>query len=292
VRDARFVGLSADGRSLIVEHDGEHLRLPVDDDVRAAVRGQPQMRMPLEARVSPRELQLRIRRGESAADIAAESGVAVEMIARFEGPVLDERRWHAERASLTVVDGTSLSERFASATSRPGDEPEEAAWDSWLADDGTWRVRAELSDGRGAVWTWDPRTRRLRGRDDLARLALSGDIAANDLEAVLRPIAAAREAKRVAAVSVVPPLGEAPPPGDAVDDEVVAQDAFDEDTLAGDAVDEEPGDPAETEEPPRPVAVERAERTRSAGGKRRAQVPSWDDIVFGASRQQSRTDDA
>ena len=287
MRDARFVGLSADGRSLIVEHDGEHLRLAVDDDVRAAVRGQPQMRMPLETRITPRELQSRIRRGESAGDIAAESGVAVELIARFEGPVLDERRWHAEQASRTVVDGTSLAERFASATTRSGEEPEEAAWDSWLADDGTWRVRAELDDGRRAVWAWDPRTRRLRGRDDLARFALSGDIAANDLEAVLRPIAAAREAKRAAAVSVVPPLDETSPLDDADADDLAVEEA------SAAVVDEEPDERPDADEPTRPVAaVERAERPRAAGGKRRAQVPSWDDIVFGASRRQTQSDDA
>ena len=47
MRDATFVGLSADGHYLIVERDGEHLRVPVDDDVRRAlvdlVHGEVQM---------------------------------------------------------------------------------------------------------------------------------------------------------------------------------------------------------------------------------------------------------
>ena len=194
MRDASFVGLTADGQWLIVERDGEHLRVPVDDALRAAVRADDgiQMPMPLQTAVSPREVQHRIRAGETAAQIAKHAGVAVELIARFEGPVLDERRWQAERARATVVDGTSLEERFALATyDDDGSGP--TSWDAWVDDeDGGWRIRAISPDGRAAVWSWDTQTTKLRARDDLARRALSGRIVNDDLEAVLRPIAAAR----------------------------------------------------------------------------------------------------
>lgn len=192
MRDASFAGLSADGQWLIVERDGEHLRVPVDDRLRAALADGAQLPMPLQTAVTPREVQHRIRAGESAAQIAKNAGVAVELIARFEGPVLDERRWQAERARATVVDGTSLEERFALATNDDaGDGP--TSWDAWVdADDGGWRIRAISPDGRSAVWTWDTHTTKLRARDDLARRTLSGRIVSDDLEAVLRPIAAAR----------------------------------------------------------------------------------------------------
>ena len=48
MRDARLVGPSADGQWLILEGDGEHLRLPMDDALRAAVRRELQMPMPLQ----------------------------------------------------------------------------------------------------------------------------------------------------------------------------------------------------------------------------------------------------
>jgi hypothetical protein len=192
VRDARVVGLSSDGHWLILERDGEHLRLPVDDTLRAAVGREVQMPMPLESALSPREVQRRIRTGETAAQIAETSGVAVDLIARFEGPVLDERRWHAERARRTVVDGTSLEERFASALHDDVATP--TAWDAYVdGHDGGWRIRASRPDGRAAVWTWDTHTRKLRGCDDLARLALSGRVVSDDLEAVLRPLGSARD---------------------------------------------------------------------------------------------------
>src|SRR5947209_7844198 len=199
MRDASFVGFTADGHCLIVERDGEHLRVPLDHALRAAlaaaVAGGVQMPMPLQTAVSPREVQHRIRAGETAAQIAKNSGVAVELIARFEGPVLDERRWQAERARATVVDGSSLEERFALAT-HDDDGSGPTSWDAWVdAEGGGWRVRAISPAGHSAVWSWDTHTTKLRARDDLARRALSGHIAADDLEAVLRPIASARAAR-------------------------------------------------------------------------------------------------
>jgi hypothetical protein len=207
VRDARIVGVSSDGQWLIIERDGEHLRLPVDDALRAAVGREVQMSMPLQSALSPREVQRRIRTGETAAHIAETSGVGVDLIARFEGPVLDERRWHAERARRTVVDGTPLEERFASALHDDATTP--TAWDAYVdRDDGGWRVRASRADGRAAVWTWDTRTAKLRGCDDLARLTLSGRVVSDDLEAVLRPLGSMRDP--AGTKETVQP-GEAPP---------------------------------------------------------------------------------
>lgn len=193
MRDARLVSLSSDGQWLIIDGAGEHLRLPVDDALRAAVGHEVQLPMPLQTPVSPRDVQRRIRHGESASHIAEASGVAVDRIARFEGPVLDERRWQAERARRSAVDGVTLEERFAVAVH----DIEAAAlvtWDAWVnRDDGGWRVSATCADGRSAEWSWDNRTRKLRGRDDLARLALSGRVVGDDLEAVLRPLGSSRD---------------------------------------------------------------------------------------------------
>ena len=252
MRDASFVGLTADGQWLIVERDGEHLRVPVDEALRAAVRddGGVQMPMPLQTAVSPREVQHRIRAGESAAQIAKSSGVAVELIARFEGPVLDERRWQAERARATVVDGTSLEERFALATN-DDDGSGPTSWDAWVdSEDGGWRIRAISPDGRAAVWTWDAHTTKLRARDDLARRTLSGRIVADDLDAVLRPIAAARAERERPEPPPPDPL-DAPAPLDA------------------------------------PVADEPVEAPKA---KRRTAVPSWDEIMLGSNHRPA-TDD-
>ena len=268
MRDASFVGLTADGQWLIVERDGEHLRVPVDDALRAAVREDNglQMPMPLQTAVSPREVQHRIRAGESAAQIAKSSGVAVELIARFEGPVLDERRWQAERARATVVDGTSLEERFALATNDEGGNGP-TSWDAWVdTEDGRWRIRAISPDGRAAVWTWDAQTTKLRPRDDLARRTLSGRIVADDLDAVLRPIAAARAERE--RPEPVRPLEPAPSEPLDTPEKVESEEAVEE----------------RVEQP-----VEEPQQQR-AGAKRRTSVPSWDEIMLGSNRRPAPDD--
>src|SRR4051794_41099860 len=258
MREARFIGMTADGDALVVELAGEHVRVPADGDLRKALAGDGQMHMPLEARVSPREVQHRIRCGQTAAEIAAATGVAVELIARFEGPVLDERRHHAEQAQLAEIDGMTLAERAEDLAG--GD----VSWDSWLGEDDRWRVRVQLGEHRTATWAWDPRTRRLRALDDVARIIQTGGAAADALDAVLRPVATT---PRVVAVA----------PADAVA-------AAEEPAEAAAEPDTKPTEPAAREddavEPPPPPGPPTADRA-----KRRASVPSWDDIMLGTSRR-------
>jgi DUF3071 family protein len=260
MREARFIGLTADGEALVVELAGEHVRIAADGELRKALSGDGQMRMPLEARVTPREVQHRIRCGQTAVEIAAATGVAVELIARFEGPVLDERRHHAEQAQLAEVDGMTLAERAEDLAG--GD----VSWDSWLEEDDRWRVRVRLGEHRTATWAWDPRTRRLRALDDVARIIQTGGAAADALDAVLRPVATAPRVIPVAAAETVP-IAEEP----------------------AEAAIEPDDDPAGPEEeaveaspPPAPPVADRP--------KRRASVPSWDDIMLGTSRRPPATD--
>ncbi|HET6818827.1 MAG TPA: septation protein SepH [Mycobacteriales bacterium] len=238
MREAKFIGMSADGSSLVVELGGEHILVAADDDLRKALAGDGQMSMPLEARLTPREVQHRIRCGQTAAEIASATGVAIELIARFEGPVLDERRHHAEQAQRAEIDGQTLAERAAEMAG--GDVP----WDSWLGEDDRWRVRAQLGEHRSATWVWDPRTRRLRALDDVARTIQTGGAAADALDAVLRPVATKQAAEPIRPVEV-----QAAP-------------------------EDEPA------EPPSPAAAQPAPTERA---KKRASVPSWDDIMLGTT---------
>ena len=265
MREARFIGMTADGEALVVELDGEHVRVPAGEPLRHALAGDGQLHMPLEARVSPREVQHRIRCGETAAEIAAATGVAIELIARFEGPVLDERRHHAEQAQRAEIDGLTLGERAEDLAG--GD----VHWDSWLADDDRWRVQVRLGEHRSATWAWDPRTRRLRALDDVARTIQTGGAAADALDAVLRPIATRPREVRPAPVESEPlDVLEIPEPP--------------ETTEPREAAGEPPVELAEPDEPVEPAAAP-PERP-----KRRASVPSWDEIVMGTSRRPTNGD--
>jgi Protein of unknown function (DUF3071) len=247
MREARFIGMTADGEAIVVELAGEHVRVAAGHDLRKALAGDGQMHMPLEARVSPREVQHRIRCGQTAAEIATATGVAVELIARFEGPVLDERRWHAEQAQRAEVDGMTLAER---AEELAGGE---VSWDSWLGEDDRWRVRAQLGEHRTATWAWAPHTRRLRALDDVARTIQTGGAAADALDAVLRPVATRRPE----------PAPEPTPEAEPEPERDVQPDAQPESATT-------------------PITPDRS--------KRRASVPSWDDIVLGTTSRRPPTD--
>ena len=80
MRRARLVGLSPDGRFLIVATEsGEQLALPADGRLRAAVHGDRprlgQLEIEMESALTPREIQTRIRSGESLEDVAKVAGI-------------------------------------------------------------------------------------------------------------------------------------------------------------------------------------------------------------------------
>ena len=77
MREARLVGLSQDGKQLILAmaETGEEFAVPVDDRLRAALRGDRarlgQLEIQMESALRPRDIQARIRAGESPEAVAA-----------------------------------------------------------------------------------------------------------------------------------------------------------------------------------------------------------------------------
>ncbi|MCL2465069.1 MAG: septation protein SepH, partial [Micrococcales bacterium] len=57
----------------------------------------------MDAALTPREIQARIRAGASVDELAAESGMTLAQIEPFAGPVLAERAWFASQASIGLV---------------------------------------------------------------------------------------------------------------------------------------------------------------------------------------------
>src|SRR5690242_10510685 len=120
MRPVRFVALSEDGQALVLADEvGRLLALPIDDRVSAALQpsspdGQtatltvPAGQIDLaNLALSPRDIQARIRGGESADDVARVAGVPVDRVLRYAGPVLQERAMlaqHARRTRLKTAD--------------------------------------------------------------------------------------------------------------------------------------------------------------------------------------------
>ncbi|MER6783926.1 septation protein SepH [Streptomyces sp. NPDC000658] len=192
--ELRVVAVSNDGTRLVLKAaDSTEYTLPIDERLRAAVRGDRprlgQIEIEVESHLRPRDIQARIRAGATAEEVAQMAGIPVDRVRRFEGPVLAERAFMAERARKTPVrrpgenTGPQLGEAVQERLLLRGAEKDTVQWDSWRRDDGTWEVLLVYrvaGEPHSASWTYDPPRRLVQAVDDEARSLIgeSDDLAA------------------------------------------------------------------------------------------------------------------
>ena len=191
MQELRLVAVSEDGSYavLAVPGRGGRFSLPVDDRLRTVARGQfsrlAQYEIEVENPLRPKEIQDRIRAGETADEIADAAGLPIERVRRFEGPVLAERAYRAQEAQRATVrspgdsgPGPRLGDVVAERLAECGTSPDDAQWDSRKRADGNWQVQLMFLTGNRpqmAEWVFDPRRRHATPADDnAARLCLSG----------------------------------------------------------------------------------------------------------------------
>ncbi len=189
MQELRFVAVSEDGSYAVLAIPGRSGRfmLPIDDRLRAVARGQfsrlAQYEIEVENPLRPKEIQARIRAGETVEEIADAAGIPVERVRWFEGPVLAERGYVAQQAQTASVrrqgdsaPGPRLGEVVAERLTELGADPEDAQWDSRKHGDGSWQVQLAFRAGGRlhiAEWLFDPRRRHVLPADDNAsRLSL------------------------------------------------------------------------------------------------------------------------
>jgi len=189
MQELRFVAVSEDGSYAVLAIPGRSGRfmLPIDDRLRAVARGQfsrlAQYEIEVENPLRPKEIQARIRAGETVEEIADAAGIPVERVRWFEGPVLAERGYVANQAQSASVrrqgdstPGPRLGEIVAERLTQLGADPEDAQWDSRKHGDGSWQVQLAFRAGGRlhiAEWLFDPRRRHVLPADDNAgRLSL------------------------------------------------------------------------------------------------------------------------
>ncbi len=187
MRPVRFVALSEDGQALVLADEvGRLLALPLDDRISGALHadhapvsgGSAVALAPADVTptLSPRDIQSRIRSGESAEDVARVAGVAVDRVLRYAGPVLQERAMlaqHARRTRLKTSDnGSPLAEVVDSRLAQHGIDTDKISWDAYRRDDGTWRIVATWPSGKAtaqAVWDLDKARQVVSPHDDMAQ---------------------------------------------------------------------------------------------------------------------------
>src|SRR5665647_1916905 len=151
-----LVGLHDDGEHVVLEGpDGQRFRVRIDEALRATVRrDRPQL-----AQVS-----------------AEQSGMPVEIIRRYDGPVLAEREYVTEQAKATRIGheagapllGDLVTDRLATRDVPPST----TTWDACRSGSSPWTVEVQFEVAgarRSARWTYDAAMRRVRALDDEAR---------------------------------------------------------------------------------------------------------------------------
>ena len=271
--DLRLVGLTDDGSRLILERgSGASDHLAVDDRLRSMIstpksrNGKPAS-PDLQSQLSPREIQARIRSGQTPEEVAEDAGISVERVERFASPILHEREYIAQEAAKVSVgkDGHGavmlLGEMVSKRLEQRGVPRDGLEWDAWRRDDGAWEVRLDYQAGgreRSASWVYDPARRTVTADDDEARWLLEEE-----------PSAPVTQLRSVRADEPV------------TDDEAEA---------ASDR-----GDVSEPDEPPMKSGTQEAIDTLMRGRdtvpdapapkrKKKPTVPSWDEILFGSRK--------
>jgi hypothetical protein len=190
MRELQLVAVSDDGTHLILRPEGDDapMALPLDERLHAAMRGDRarlgQLEIQMDSQVRPRDIQARIRAGESVESVAAAAAVSLDRVLRYAGPVLAEREYvagRARRATVRRMNGDGPAPTLDDAVTRWVSEidldPEAVQWDAWRRDDGRWQVSASWPDGserESARFSFDPAGRSVAPADDRARV-VAGD---------------------------------------------------------------------------------------------------------------------
>ena len=254
--ELRLTGKNPEGTHItLTNSDGEEFTVRISDTLRATVN-QPRLAAVVTSdeveTMSVREIQRRLRAGESMDAIARDGRISVEKVERFAGPILQERLFILDQASSVVLrkesarDQETFEDVVISRLAPLGVDSDSLTWNAWRIDDGTWTIDLAYPnrDGHGsATWNFDLSRCSITPTNENARWMLGQEPAPR---------------------THTPGLVHAEP------------------THPSRIIDSIP-DPEPVRETPRLVAIRETprEEDRAEGITGRAKVPSWDEIMFG-----------
>ena len=187
--DLRLTGRSADGTELeLVDQDGNKFNLRISDSLRANVN-QPRLAAVTdfqeEVSTTVKEVQARLRGGESIDSISRTTDWSIEKVENFAGPILQERAFIIAQALATQIKRgphAPYLETAVSAKLAPrGVDMATVEWNTHRKPDGNWQVtlyyplRDGYSDDQSntplgeATWLFNLGRRSLLADDDGAR---------------------------------------------------------------------------------------------------------------------------
>jgi hypothetical protein len=293
-----LAGVSDDGsRLLLVDDGGVEYSVEIDQRLRTALGVDPlrhssgRLENKMDSAIRPRDIQARIRSGESPEAVAQAAQTSVDKIMAFAAPVLAERQHVAQRAQRSSVrrpEGTGGARALGDAVDAHlralNVDPESVAWDAWRREDGRWPLTAsyESADRSGtAEFLFDAPGNYVTLENDDARWLVGEAVAV--VEPAPDDLRLARQRRLNAVGDDELPLGD-----DAID--LVSEqpvEAFLDDTPHPEVAEEE----AQLREEAVEAAAEddlhghgehhEPQRREVKKTRGRASVPSWDEIMFG-----------
>lgn len=295
MRGLRVIGLHEDGRSVVCEDPAnqEQFLLPADERLRAAARGDVtrlgQIEIELESQMRPREIQARIRAGDSVEQVATNANVPVERVERFAHPVLQERSRNAQLAQQAHPmwsdgpDVRTLGEIVSYTFGVRAQDYQQATWDAWRGDDGQWVVALRWQAGHtdnDAHFTFTPGPQ-------------GGTVTAIDehAEDLLQPNTAPRGPRAVTVEFDTATRAEPSerPARQGAEDDTSNDEAASEDfgsPLPEHAVDGATAQEPVTDAEPDPAADPEPQPQRSSTAKKNHPVvPAWEDVLLGVRSQ-------
>jgi hypothetical protein len=308
-----LAGVSDDGtRLLLVSDKGVEFTLDITPGLRAALNGDTsrlgQLEIQMDSVLRPRDIQARIRAGETPDAVAQAAQTSVDKIMVYARPVLAEREHVAERAQRSSVrrrggdtsQVRTLGEAVGTHLRSCNVDPSTVSWDAWRREDGRWSLTCQFSATKRegiAKFTYDAPGNYVVLDNDDARW-LVGEVVPGPLGAPPRDDLQERR-RRLNAVpgqDAATSADELPLGVDAI--ELVAAETpveayLDDSPATADTEPrEEPAAPAAQEaetEPTTETEEDQPPARRAVQKKRgRASVPSWDEIMFGGPSEGGR----
>jgi hypothetical protein len=222
-----LAGLSDDGkRLLLVDDNGAEFTLDVDASLRATLRGEHarigQLEIQMDSALRPRDIQTRIRGGETPESVAQAAQTTIEKVMVFAAPVLAERAHVAQRAQSSSLrrkagdtGARTLGEAVSAHLHSFNVDPAVVEWDAWRREDGRWTLTGSFrtSQRKGkATFAYDTRGNFVTSEDEDARWLVGESVGR---PAASAPVQASRDElqqARARRLSAVPPdqlpLGE------------------------------------------------------------------------------------
>lgn len=256
--ELRFNTRSEDGDFLEFTDDlGNSYRVRISDSLKSALT-ERKLNAVRDVSFSIKEIQARLRAGESFAEVSRISGLPVEKIERYASPILQERAWIIEQAEKATPKGTSMNlhDLVVHRLAPRGVNMNQVTWNTWRLENGAWHLVLTYPANEGtrqATWTFDSNMRTLVATDDGSRWICGEE-----------PVKQSPKPDRMADHGVLfPEEVESPAPPRLV---AVRTDKIEE-------PEEIPSD------------------AKKDGVTRKISIPSWDDIMFGRSKKKDESQD-